>query len=326
MTKATRKITNFNFESDGAHVALVDKAANQQEVLVMKSAAASEKEITKAVEVNVKLSLLEYLTRYLYLSIDEAEEVAGLLGYSFDDLYTPDSNINSFEEMVQANLDKVKVNKSEAAEKFVGAFEEFKQKYLTKASSSVEGGDSVSKSTEETNPKPEEESITMTTEKEVTQESLEEQINKAAEAIVAKRLEEIEKSANERVEQVSKELEVFKAREDARQKQEYLTKAEGYAKYLGEDADKEAIAKALMAVEQSEDAKPMLDILKALKSFADQDADGIFDEIGKSATQDQPTDTESKVEALQKSLEKEEGLTASAAYVKAFDQVRAEQR
>jgi hypothetical protein len=37
MTEATRRITKFNFDDDGAHVALVDKPANLQEVLVMKS-------------------------------------------------------------------------------------------------------------------------------------------------------------------------------------------------------------------------------------------------------------------------------------------------
>ena len=37
MDKPTRKITNFNFESEGAHVALVSRAANKKTVLVMKA-------------------------------------------------------------------------------------------------------------------------------------------------------------------------------------------------------------------------------------------------------------------------------------------------
>lgn len=67
--EATRRITKFNFESEGAHVALVDAAANLQEVLVMKSAdpvkddadnkeetlevqkeAATEEEVEKSIE------------------------------------------------------------------------------------------------------------------------------------------------------------------------------------------------------------------------------------------------------------------------------------
>lgn len=35
--EATRRITKFDFSDESAHVALVDKAANEQEVLVMKS-------------------------------------------------------------------------------------------------------------------------------------------------------------------------------------------------------------------------------------------------------------------------------------------------
>jgi vacuolar-type H+-ATPase subunit I/STV1 len=44
MNKAKRKITEFNFEEDGAHVALVDKAANEQTVLVMKALKKDEPE------------------------------------------------------------------------------------------------------------------------------------------------------------------------------------------------------------------------------------------------------------------------------------------
>lgn len=324
MNKPKRKITNFNFESEGAHVALVDKAANQQEVLVMKSTKATEEEIQKAVSVNLKLPLMEFLTRYMHMNIDEAETIAGMLGCSYEDLYEV-NDMNGFKEMVESNLNKVvAVSKSETAQKFVGAFEEFIRKHFTKASSSVEDGEEVNKSTEDKTDKPKEESKAMPDKVEVTQENLEEQINKAAESIVAKRLEEIEKAANEKVEAVSKELEIFKAREEAREKQEYLAKAESFAKYLGEEADKEAIAKALMTIEKSEETKPMLDVLKALKDFAEKEDEGLFEEIGKSATKDQPTDFEAKVEAVQKSLMDEKGLSESAAYVQAYDKVRAE--
>lgn len=236
--KAKRKITNFNFESEGAHLAMVDKAANLQEVLVMKAVEPLEK--------------------------------------------------NSQSSAASQDEDVVKAEDETETQKEV--------------------------------------SKTMTDKTEVTQESLEEQINKAAESIVAKRLEEIEKAANEKVEKVEKQLEVFKAREESREKQEYLAKAEGFAKYLGEEADKESIAKALKAVEGTEEAKPVMDILKALKDMAEKDEEGIFKEIGQSATQDQPEGQEAKIEALQKSLMKEEGISEHAAYVKAADQVREESK
>lgn len=227
MTEAKRKILDFNFESEGAHVALVDKAANLQEVLVMKSLD-SQKDSQPSVD-------------------------------------------SQGEDVVKTEGTETEINK---------------------------------------------EVNTMTTE--VNQETLEEQINKAAEAIVAKRLEEIEKAADAKVEAVSKELEVFKAREDAREKQEYLAKAEAFASYLGEDADKEAIAKSLAFIEKSEDAKAAAELLKSLKDALDKESS--FEEIGKSATEDQPTTEEAKVEELQKSFEAE-GMTSARAYTKAYEQV-----
>ena len=192
-------------------------------------------------------------------------------------------------------------------------------------SSSVQDGENVvSKTEDDTISKTKEDDSEMT--EQVTETNLEEQIEKAAEAIVAKRLEALEKSYEEKLQEQSKEVELLKARETAREKQEYLAKAEEFAKYLGEEADKEAIAKAIQSVEQSEDAKPVLDILKSLKGMVEQTDDKLFEEVGKSTTQDQPTDMETKVEALQKSLMKDEGLSEHAAYVRAFDEVRAESK
>src|SRR5690606_11566493 len=136
MNKAKRRITNFNFESEGAHVALVDKAANLQEVLVMKSLKASEEEIQKAVSVNLKLSLMEFLTRYVGIWYEDAQMIAGMLGYSYEDLYDED-DMKTYEDMVKENMDKVTIEKSESSQRFVDAFNE----YLTKTSSSVEDGD-----------------------------------------------------------------------------------------------------------------------------------------------------------------------------------------
>lgn len=242
MTSPKRKITNFNFESEGAHVALVDKAANQQEVLVMKA------------------------------------------------------------------LDKEEPQKD------------------SQPSVESQGEDVVKTEGKETISKTKEECTNMSDKVEVTQEQLEEQINKAAESIVAKRLEELEKSYEDKVNAATEEVQLLKAREEAREKQEYLAKAEGLAKYLGEDADKEAIAKALMAVEKNEEATPLMQVLKSVIDMVEKDEEKLFEEIGKSSTKDQPTDMETKVEELQKSLMKDEGLSEHAAYVKAFDTVREESK
>src|SRR5690606_166876 len=309
MNKAKRRITNFNFESEGAHVALVDKAANLQEVLVMKSLKASEEEIQKAVSVNLKLSLMEFLTRYVGIWYEDAQMIAGMLGYSYEDLYDED-DMKTYEDMVKENMDKVTIEKSESSQRFVDAFNE----YLTKTSSSVEDGDySSGKSTEDNITKTENEVNTMSTE--LTQESIQEMVAKAAQDAVAAHKEAVEKAANEKVEFLKKHLDIFKAAAEEKEKQEYLAKAESFAKYMGEGADKEVIAKALAAVEKSEETSAIKDVLKSLIDTLEKEDS--FVEKGVTTTQDQPTDDEAKVVALQKSFV-EEGMPEQDAYVKAF--------
>lgn len=328
MTSKKKRLSKFNFEDEGSAVALVSSEqggpANGVPTLLTKSTKnvnvekATEEEIQKAATVDLQMPLLEFLTRYIGMWIGDAEIIAGMLGMTFEDLYQ-EGGASGFQEMVQTNLDTVsQVNKSKEIERFEGAFEEYK-KLVSKASSSVEDGGNASKSTEESSSKTNEVEKTMSDKTEVTQESLEEQINKAAEAIVEKRLEEVQKAADEKVKAVSKELEVFKAREDAREKQEYLAKAESYAKYLGEGADKESIAKSLSFIEKSEDAQAAAELLKSLKDALDKESG--FEEIGKSATEDQPTDDEAKIATIQKSLV-EDGMPTQDAYVKAFEQVK----
>jgi len=312
MNKAKRRITNFNFESEGAHVALVDKAANLQEVLVMKSLKASEEEIQKAVSVNLKLSLMEFLTRYVGIWYEDAQMIAGMLGYSYEDLYDED-DMKTYEDMVKENMDKVTIEKSESSQRFVDAFNE----YLTKTSSSVEDGDySSGKSTEDNITKTENEVNTMSTE--LTQESIQEMVAKAAQDAVAAHKEAVEKAANEKVEFLKKQLDIFKAAAEEKEKQEYLAKAESFAKYMGEGADKEVIAKALAAVEKSEETSAIKDVLKSLIDTLEKEDS--FVEKGVTTTQDQPTDDEAKVVALQKSFV-EEGMPEQDAYVKAFEKI-----
>ncbi len=50
----------------------------------------------------------------------------------------------------------------------------------------------------------------------------------------------------------------------------------------------------------------------------------VLEEIGKSATSEQEMDDEATIESISKKLQKEEGLSSSAAYVKAFEQVHGE--
>lgn len=103
MTEAKRRLTDFDFSKEGCHVALVDKAANGHEVLIMKS----EEEVLKA-EVELKLDVVSFLTRFFDLWIDEAATIAEIFGVAtdwFDEDFT-------FEEFNSIGASEVNLLKS----------------------------------------------------------------------------------------------------------------------------------------------------------------------------------------------------------------------
>lgn len=326
MSEAKRRINKFKFDTEDAHVALVDKAANAQEVLVMKSQKASEEEIQKAVKVNLRVNLLEFLTRYLGLWIDDAEIVAGMLGMQYDDLYEEDG-VNSFEEMVQRNLEKVEIQKSETATKLSEAFSEYVNKFSKKNSQpSVDSqGENVVKTEgKETNTiKPEEEVNKMTEENKVTDASVQEMIKKALDEQRKEVEEELRKSLSEEFESKDKEraaeLEILKAKEDAREEKAFIAKAAEFKEHVvtGDSEQHEAVsalAKALRKAEADEDMKPLVELAKSLKETVEKSA--LLDEMGGTSIEkaDEKYDTEGDKMVMK--MVKDEGMKESDAYAK----------
>jgi len=82
LEKAKRKILKFDFNTEGSHVALVDAAANGQEVLLMKS---MPKAVNGEVDVTVAMSMKDFLSKFFYMWEEDAEELASLLGYGKKD-------------------------------------------------------------------------------------------------------------------------------------------------------------------------------------------------------------------------------------------------
>jgi multidrug efflux pump subunit AcrB len=89
--KAKRKLFSFDFDTNGAHVALVSKdqghAANGYKVLVTKSTASGIQptdvvKVQKALEqITVTMSMEEFLRKWFGLWYDDAEMLTKLLGY-----------------------------------------------------------------------------------------------------------------------------------------------------------------------------------------------------------------------------------------------------
>lgn len=335
MSKAKKRLSKFNFEDDGAAVALVGSfqggPANGVTTLITKSTKdVTDEEIRKALskDVTVKMNIIEFLTRYLDVYWGDAEVIAGLLGYSAEDIAEGEEYIaGDWADHIENKLSNIQINKSaeskETLDKFVETFKSFKAKYLEKnLTSSVEseGGDVVNKTEDEPTNK---EVVTKMTE-EVTQDSLEEMIKKAASDLAKEQIANIEKAYEEKAAETAKELQVLKAAHETRTHQEYLKKAEEYAQFLGEDADKEAIAKALRSIEGFEEAAPVMQILKSLKDLASKD--DLLTEVGKSATKEQPSDLDSQAIAIAKSLrESDPSLSERQAEMKAYEQLYAQQ-
>jgi len=95
--EAKRRIKKFKFDVDGAHVALVGEGANQQEVLLVKSAHSvpgqtplyevSENEIdtVEGKEVKITTSMQLFLKYFFNLYGEDAGNLAKILGYSSTD-------------------------------------------------------------------------------------------------------------------------------------------------------------------------------------------------------------------------------------------------
>lgn len=84
--KAKRKLSEIDFNTEGAHLALVTTsqggpASGHDYALVMKAANFSEEFIQKVQQVKVTMELPEFLRKFFYLYGEDAEILAAMMGY-----------------------------------------------------------------------------------------------------------------------------------------------------------------------------------------------------------------------------------------------------
>ena len=126
MEKAKRKILKFDFNTEGSHVALVDAAANGQEVLLMKS---MPKAVNGEVDVTVAMSMKDFLSKFFYMWEEDAEELAALLGYGKKD----EKEVKELESAVTllkslSTKDKVTVGEYEMLARLEKSLKDYKPK------------------------------------------------------------------------------------------------------------------------------------------------------------------------------------------------------
>jgi hypothetical protein len=81
-TVAKRVVKSFDFSQEHHHVALVDRAANQTNVLLMKAAdSVIDVGVTTDKEVRIELSMHEFLRKFFDMWHEDANLLAGMLGF-----------------------------------------------------------------------------------------------------------------------------------------------------------------------------------------------------------------------------------------------------
>lgn len=114
-TQAKRRLTDINFEHEGAHVALVGKhqggPANGVTTLITKATNTIEQELVeKATTVSVEMQFPEFLRRFFGLYWDDAEVLSSVMGYGrteypdVDDKDWIDSKVESIHIMKSVYL------------------------------------------------------------------------------------------------------------------------------------------------------------------------------------------------------------------------------
>lgn len=119
MSTAKRKLSNFNFEAEGAHIALVHKdqggPANGVDYALITKATKdiSVKEVEKATEVQVTMNIVDFLCKFFSLWYDDALVLAMAMGYDVGDAgYSFVEASTDYEDYLQERVEAINIMKS----------------------------------------------------------------------------------------------------------------------------------------------------------------------------------------------------------------------
>lgn len=123
--KATRKLSNFNFDFEGAAVALVGPAvggaANGHTTILTKSLEGiTEEQVDKATEVQVTMNIVDFLCKFYHIWYEDALVLATAFGYDVGDAgYSFDESAADYDRYIQEKVDAIQVMKSLVLDKEV---------------------------------------------------------------------------------------------------------------------------------------------------------------------------------------------------------------
>lgn len=284
VNKAKRRLSNFNFDAKGSHVAFVGPevggAANNYTTLITKAVNDIPEEIVeKATQVQVTMDFEEFLVKWFNMYYSDAEVLAAVLGMQKEeqpsDMYDYQGEHRKWIEekvsainimkSVHASVDVKKAFQSLSYEDSLAVIEA--QPLLEKAMLSVEGK-SVSVTKGQNKPINKEENMSKedVIQKSLHQELIQKAVKEAEDRLTAEKskVEEVLKSAQAK-------LDEYQAKE-----QESITKARKDAlKELLSDEKIEEIYKATQALDQ----EAFDVIVKSMKAQAEANSD-LYSEAG----------------------------------------------
>ena len=263
---AKRRLLKFNFEEEGAHVALVSKGANGVPLLIAKSvnnlpSVSDYVKVQKALEqITVTLSMEEFLRKFFDMWYDDAELLVKLMGLQTENEYWREQapEASSDAEWLQERMSKFQLMKSlhENTVSNVDADDFIEILALQ---------ETIEKALLEHNPKGDPQVDTINVEK-AQYEQLEKNANEKEVAVAkAAQLENevaIEKAAKEALQE---ELNVIKAAKEASALEVVKAQLVGL---VAEDK-LEAIAKSLHDL-GTESAQPIIDSMVAAKTAVEK--------------------------------------------------------
>ena len=117
MPKAKRKLTNIDFSSDDAHIALVHKeqggpASGADYALVIKANAFSQDFLEKATKVKVTMDIQDFLAKFYNIYYEDSEVLARVMGFD-----TEREEIESYEDYIDKKVASIEIMKSLKDEK-----------------------------------------------------------------------------------------------------------------------------------------------------------------------------------------------------------------
>lgn len=112
--KAKRKLSDFDFTGQDAHIALVSQSqggpANERTTLVMKATKFTEEEIQKMQQIRVTMELPDFLQKFFHMYYEDSQVLARMMGYVPEEKEEVESY--SYEDYIEDRLESFEIIKS----------------------------------------------------------------------------------------------------------------------------------------------------------------------------------------------------------------------